>query len=838
MMATFAKDRWILAGAFLTLQVLIFCEAGCTGCKDEGCKTHSDCPAGRFCVNGRCEEAMDTGETAEAETDRDSEGESGEEDSGSGAKTGDSDSDGHDTDTSECAGDASDGERCSAGCDCVSGHCQGGVCCESGECCGNSEDCRDDLCRVPLCADNTCSYLAMYDCGEEDADGVALCREGEVCNGEGACVPLAIDCGGYRSNGDFVCDSEGATSGCYASCTEENASGRCAAGAVCEDGRCVFSDAASDGEACEADEDCRSGHCQNGFCCVDGECCGSVDDCASGCRTALCGEATGYRCEYVYTPCGYGHSDSGCTGGERCDGLGGCVVLETCEAQGSAYTADGEFICESGGVMESCSMTCEAHIDCASGYDCDFQTHTCLTADGGGCVTDDDCFSAHCENGVCCAAGRCCVDNGDCTAPCAEDQVCDSVTHSCEAGTLIACGEEHTVGDLNCGGESRCDGHGRCAEITDDCEGDYSTGAPYTCAPASAPPRVERRCYNCESDRDCDDNTDFCDGFYRCLDHSCRFDVPVAACPEDNPCGTWTCNETTDECVVSDNPCAGLGEPCVPQRCIVQGDTHACVADPLEDGDLCDDGIGCNGAGDTCLEGRCVPGPLDRFACYDGDPCTTDTCTESGTGAPECANTPINVGDPCSEEYQCFGENATCQLDAGRERVVCVNSAAVCGEGGVCMSHECTENFWDNGLESTCDTRSASRRGSLACGESIVLQSDDFTSRLYFDYGTVGDPCYSGAGAYAGMEALVDIPLDSGTAEATVAVTDVSPSSYDADIEIMMFNTDECDEAQCAAHGSNRLTFATDVSFVVLVVDSFDLWPPESLTLALTCGVR
>ena len=67
-MATFSQNRWILTGALLAVLLLSFGEIGCSGCKDEGCKTHSDCPAGRICVNGRCEEVIDTGEPEETDS--------------------------------------------------------------------------------------------------------------------------------------------------------------------------------------------------------------------------------------------------------------------------------------------------------------------------------------------------------------------------------------------------------------------------------------------------------------------------------------------------------------------------------------------------------------------------------------------------------------------------------------------------------------------------------------------------------------------------------------------------------------------------------------------------
>ncbi|MCA9623877.1 MAG: hypothetical protein KC731_32870 [Myxococcales bacterium] len=104
-----------------------------------------------------------------------------------------------------------------------------------------------------------------------------------------------------------------------------------------------------------------------------------------------------------------------------------------------------------------------------------------------------------------------------------------------------------------------------------------------------------------------------------------------------------------------DGVCSGSPVDCGPPpgQCwaSICDDIAGCVAEPLPEGSLCDDGDACTPE-DFCSMGTCVGGPAD---CTDLDgPCTIGQCTPNGCVAvPKPDGTSCNDGDPCTSTDFC-----------------------------------------------------------------------------------------------------------------------------------------------------------------------------------------
>ncbi|HKO89715.1 MAG TPA: hypothetical protein VJU61_01100, partial [Polyangiaceae bacterium] len=97
----------------------------------------------------------------------------------------------------------------------------------------------------------------------------------------------------------------------------------------------------------------------------------------------------------------------------------------------------------------------------------------------------------------------------------------------------------------------------------------------------------------------------------------------------------------------------------------------------IEDAE-CDDGDSCTGT-EACVAGFCRAG--EHPTCFDGDPCTTDTCIQA-TGT--CSFTTVRDGLPCDDGNLCDGQT-------------CSNGTCVAGPAPVCAadSNRCTTHSCD-----------------------------------------------------------------------------------------------------------------------------------------------
>ena len=267
--------------------------------------------------------------------------------------------------------------------------------------CDDANPCTADLCSAKdnvgcvhkaasgsPCADGDACTLADT-CAEGQCKGT-VCDDGNPCT-DGKCQP-GVGCA-FTAN-DAKCD-DGDT------CTEPDAckGGKCAGGSEskgccytadkCDDGnactvdscdaglhQCLHAFAATQGQPCNADGDgCTEKDTCNLGACAAGEavdCSGSADTCnLAACKTV---GATGHQCygkpKSKDTPCDDG---SGCTVGEICNGIGGCV----------------------GGKPNLCD---------------DFQDCTVDSCDGksGQCVHSAKADGAPCDDGELCTDGDAC----------------------------------------------------------------------------------------------------------------------------------------------------------------------------------------------------------------------------------------------------------------------------------------------------------------------------------------------------------------------------------------------------------------------------------------------
>jgi hypothetical protein len=510
---------------------------------------------------------------------------------------------------------------------------------------------------------------------------------------------------------------------------------------------CVTAPFLENAETCTSDCDCYSRHCANGFCCTGGTCCAT----AANCPTQICNSAscTGSVCMYspASFPCGdtFTVGDQACGGGDVCNGVGGCVRLNT---DCGAYAAGVAVACSETGAS-ACYTDCTVANEsthCASGYHCS----------GGSCMVTSDGL----DNGAACTAGN-----------------------QCASGY--------------------CDARGFCC--------------------------VEGLC--CEGNGDCDVDNTFCNGVFQCRDNVCQMDRPVPAC-ESNVCNTQECDEANRTCIDGPNPCATESSVCNMKTCrVLDGDTFACMDNYSENGKECDDGDPCNGTADGCLFGECIPAGVHLSACFDSDPCTTDTCTLSGDTV-VCSNDPVGEGGACTDEFSCFGPDGTCQMNA-KGNLECVASEDVCATNGICTVSHCDESFTPAGNSADCRTDSFTDYVYLACGESVALTSSQFMFRTYFNYNSVCNPAGT---AYTGMESQVNLALNTNTTSATVAVESIQPAGY-AMPSLFLFSIAPCNESECLAGGEGILIFnVTDDNPHVIVLDSVtEPFAPEGVTLSLTC---
>jgi hypothetical protein len=228
----------------------------------------------------------------------------------------------------------------------------------------------------------------------------------------------------------------------------------------------------------------------------------------------------------------------------------------------------------------------------------------------------------------------------------------------------------------------------------------------------------------------CDDFL-FCTAGEYCSAGACTGGPPLA-CPDTrDPCLSSSCDEAAQGCVllpdnegafcddgdlctsasfcamgkcVADDPvdCSALDDQCQVGVCDPMG---GCVAVPVNEGALCDDGLFCT-VEESCQAGACGGGKPQSCAPPGG--CAVSTCNES---TDQCVSAPGNEGAACDDANPCTS-GSVCSAGAcaggipGSEGQPCDDGNA-CTAGDVCSAGQCqgsgsvaylSEDFADNAL--------------------------------------------------------------------------------------------------------------------------------------------
>jgi hypothetical protein len=292
----------------------------------------------------------------------------------------------------------------------------------------------------------------------------------------------------------------------------------------------------------------------------------------------------------------------------------------------------------------------------ASTSDASTTTAATSTSTGAGpCVTAEDCagFSDVCNVGTC-INGACEGVPANEGASCDDGKTC-TTSDTCQAGVC--------TGPLNpCAGSDPC--HvGTCDVETDTCV-DMPGNDGASCIDDD-PCTVTSYCANgaCAPGQltDCS----FLDSV--CGTGTCDPEIGCVAQPlnDGSACNDGLFCTINDSCM--NGTCQGDPNPCVNSPnldCMVASCNEAsdtCTATPGNDGQACDDGDACT-AGTTCSGGSCGGGqPANNgVACDDGDPCTNNTTCSGGScvgGAPVLACT---SGDGCCPAGCDIGADLDC----------------------------------------------------------------------------------------------------------------------------------------------------------------------------------
>jgi hypothetical protein len=470
---------------------------------------------------------------------------------------------------------------------------------------------------------------------------------------------------------------------------------------------------------CAPGEGCFLDQCEENAECLSGWC---VEHIGEGVCTDVCQEECppGWSCKLL--------------GGGGPDPTYACVSNMSNLCKPCATNAD----CKSPGAQEDvcvdygeegsfCGGACLSDEECPWGFSCG----EAVTVSGIGtlqCVAETGicpcsgksaklglstpCVNAS-ESGTC-TGQRVCTDAGltECDAAAPSIEECNGVDDDCDGdvdeptaqgGNLInLCDDGNECTQDICGGEAGCSytelDSGECKDgdactVGDHCEAgecvgqlvDCDDGNPCTedwCNPAGG-------CAHGNSDEECDDGNactvadrcsdGLCSGY--ALNCDCEADADCAAFEDDNLCnGTLLCSkealpyqcEVDPGTVVECEPLTGEAAKCNAAKC--DPASGSCIAVPVADGTLCDDGNPCT-VTESCVAGECQGG--QAVNCNDGNPCTVDAC-DPATGC-----THGNSSEKCEDGNLCTAGDV---CDGG----ICKAGEAVnCDDGNPCTTDTC-----------------------------------------------------------------------------------------------------------------------------------------------------
>ncbi len=304
----------------------------------------------------------------------------------------------------------------------------------------------------------------------------------------------------------------------------------------------------------------------------------------------------------------------------------------------------------------------------------------------------------------------CKADSNCPSSPCAKG-VCDQTSHVCVFYTApdgTACGPQPT----GCIGPGSCQ-NGQCIAPSVPCDDgnpctqdlcDATGGCIFTAIPGCGGP-------GCKTNTDCNDGNactqDMCSG------GQCAY--AFIGCATSDPCTSAYCDPQSGGCMYTKIPNCGQTGCQVDAQC---NDGNSCTTDYCKGGTClniaipncgqtgcssdaqCDDGIKCSidkcqfdptgmgtctHSGDLSQKGICCDPFMNSITCYDGNPCTADSCGMNfqcqylpmpGCGGPGCkTNTDCNDNNACTQDMCAGGQ--------------CAYSGIACGSSDPCMLASC-----------------------------------------------------------------------------------------------------------------------------------------------------
>jgi hypothetical protein len=413
----------------------------------------------------------------------------------------------------------------------------------------------------------------------------------------------------------------------------------------------------TNGDACGCDGDCQSGLC------VDGVCCSTA--CSETCKSCNTKSSPGI-CAFVAP--GDSPGDPGvCPNSDKST----CGLDGTCNGSGGCRTYVAGTVCKAGtclGAAVDGAEICDGHGLCRPGpatvcapFSCDPAASTCFAS----CAIDGDCVSgAKCVNGSCGpkVGGAACVSDTDCASGFCADGLCCNV--ACR-GACVSCNQ---------------------------------TGREGTCWPVDSGAKDPRGLCQDQGARVCG-QTGTCDGFGGCVLYAAETVCSAPSCTtSDHLTTAGTCDGLGSCRPPGVQVCAPYhcsGGACI-ARCTSDAD---CVSGRACQNGSCGpkpNGQTCTGSGE-CESNFCVDGVCCAEACTGA---CRSCALPSALG--QCAAIPAGAADPravcvdqgattCGTDGKCDGAKACRRYQAG---TLCAaehcesniyKPAATCSATGSCV---------------------------------------------------------------------------------------------------------------------------------------------------------
>ena len=541
-----------------------------------------------------------------------------------------------------CVGNLPAGSYCNEDSDCLTGHCDHGICCSNGDCCLTAAACPSQYKAYASCdepsgcqghrVDPTCDQFV---CGTVEVQDDSGCGWWVAADGCGLFAPASCNGAADQQAPD-----------CPETCLND---GDCDSEAHC-DGVCKAD--LSDGEQCDENSDCQSAYCANGYCCQQGQCCGLALHCPDTFTApAVCDEAV--ACQ--------GTSTAAACQAHECVGIkvpddSACSV-QTKALDCSPYKP---LFCTGtqSQLAPACPAACLGDGECVEGAHCDDSACVMDLPAGAVCDENSDCTTEHCVNGFCCAQGDCCFSAFDCPEQYWKDPECTD-SAACQGKRTDATCKQSACGSVDVPDDSAC----AVTTPSDDC-------GPYK--PTYCNGKVEQLAPECPAV--CTLMTQ-CEAQAHCKGNQCQWDLPDGSqCDLDSDCESGYCGNGFC-CAESD--CCSVAQDCPP---LYQSDSD------------CGDAAGCQG---TRGEPTCINAVCDTQVVPDDTACDAATLAHDCGSYPDvyCSGQETQAQPSCATGCEADGQ---CDPDAHCDGGFCLSDlpdGQLCVKDSDCVSDHCGNNY-------------------------------------------------------------------------------------------------------------------------------------------------